>query len=343
VHKTARALMKRHLDAIQYVYNPRLRVLDAGSHRGGAYRRMAERKGWDYTGLDTREGANVDVVTPFPCSYPFDDDTFDVVISGSTMEHVPDLRAWVNELARVLRPAGWLIVLTVNEWPEHKHPLDCWRILPDGMRYLFDMSLWLQDYEIYTSGRDTVGAARKRIDWLSIKGSRLIREEREWLRHTAYAVSCRFGPGAAPPINIVNIGVKHGASMYCLRGGAKYARMLGVDTDISQAWVDDNLRALMVQDDSAECYPQYEQPVHFLLIDGDRHGQALVSDLNWVEMVVPGGIVAFRDYAPSREWLKALPHLADVKTVVDEWFAHRYEDWQWIESRGSIAAFRRLR
>lgn len=125
------------------------RVLDVGSlDVNGSYRRMVTRQGWHYTGLDVVPGKNVDVVTADPYRYPFDAGHFDVVISGSAMEHVPAIWRWVPELVRVLRPGGLLAIITHIQWELDHYPPDCWRILPDGMRYLFDETRQLVDYEI---------------------------------------------------------------------------------------------------------------------------------------------------------------------------------------------------
>lgn len=41
---------------------------------------------------------------------PFPDDLFDMVISLEMLEFVPDPKATLNELVRVLRPSGWLLI-----------------------------------------------------------------------------------------------------------------------------------------------------------------------------------------------------------------------------------------
>lgn len=47
---------------------------------------------------------------------PFCDDAFDAVICSETVEHIPDDAAVINELARVLRPRGWLFFTVPNLW-----------------------------------------------------------------------------------------------------------------------------------------------------------------------------------------------------------------------------------
>ena len=83
------------------------RVLDVGSiDINGSYRPLATRRGWRYTGIDIALGPNVDLVAHDPYRYPFADATFDVVMSGSTMEHVQAIWLWVPELARLLKPTS---------------------------------------------------------------------------------------------------------------------------------------------------------------------------------------------------------------------------------------------
>ena len=139
-------------------------VLDVGSYNvNGTFRPLIEQRGWNYTGLDTIAGPNVDVVAQDPFAFHFDDDAFDVVLSGSTMEHVTAIWRWVPELVRVLKPGGLLAIHTHWKFPEHRYPVDCWRIMPDGMRYLFDMTNSLRDYDIrIANAMDIIGTAWKR-------------------------------------------------------------------------------------------------------------------------------------------------------------------------------------
>lgn len=138
-------------------------VLDVGSlDVNGTYRPLVEAKNWQYVGVDVREGPNVDlVVTPATLSTA---GVFDAVISGSTMEHVFDLREWVDELSRLLKPAACLLIYTHHRWREHRYPVDCWRILPDGMRWLFDQTGCLTNYHIrMVDENDIFGRATKTV------------------------------------------------------------------------------------------------------------------------------------------------------------------------------------
>lgn len=161
MHKESYELMNEMLGHVSG--GDSLNVLDVGSYNvNGTFRPLVENRGWRYTGVDTIAGPNVDVVTVNPFLFPFDDGTFDVVISGSTMEHVTAIWEWLPELVRVLRPGGFLAIHTHWKFPEHRYPVDCWRIMPDGMRYLFDMTAKLRDYRIrMANDMDIIGSAWK--------------------------------------------------------------------------------------------------------------------------------------------------------------------------------------
>ena len=121
-----------------------LKILDVGSMdvRGnGSYKNMFQftgfQKNWTYTGLDIAEGNNVDIVTEDPYKWPFKRNEFDVVISGQCLEHVEAPWIWAKEAERVCKVGGLLFVIAPFILKEHRFPVDCYRFLPDGFRYLF--------------------------------------------------------------------------------------------------------------------------------------------------------------------------------------------------------------
>ena len=146
-----------------------LKILDVGSYdknnpkrklNCGRYLNMPPL--WEYVGLDIAPGPNVDVVADGPYDYPFPDNSFDIVISANTLEHTQDMQRFVNEMKRVTK--DWLIIFVPNTRPEHKHPIDCWRVFPDGMKFLLETA-GMNIIEVGLSGggkqNDTVGIARK--------------------------------------------------------------------------------------------------------------------------------------------------------------------------------------
>lgn len=112
------------------------KVLDVGSRDvNGTFKDFF--KHCEYTGIDIEEGKNVDIVVE-PYSYPFEDESFPYIISGSTLEHVVHPWRWIREVGRLLQKGGKLCVIVPYNHPYHEHPVDCWRIFPDGMKALFE-------------------------------------------------------------------------------------------------------------------------------------------------------------------------------------------------------------
>lgn len=142
-----------------------LRVLDVGSrafrqrHFRHTYREVIS-PAWVYTGSDIEPGRNVDLVQEGPYTIRREPSGFDVVISGQVLEHVP--RPWelVREMHRMLVPGGWAFLVAPWEWPIHAYPVDCWRVLPDGMAALLDAA-GFRTVETYTRKHDCWGIGTK--------------------------------------------------------------------------------------------------------------------------------------------------------------------------------------
>lgn len=132
----------------------RLEILDVGSQlvvdTQATYRSLFAAPGWNYTGLDVAPGLNVDVAVADP--YRWDElsaDTFDVVISGQALEHIPMFWVTSFEIGRVLRPGGITMLIAPSSGWEHRYPVDCWRFYRDGMRAIADY-LGFDVLEAYT-------------------------------------------------------------------------------------------------------------------------------------------------------------------------------------------------
>lgn len=121
-------------------------MYDVGSYDiNGNYRAIAVKHNWMYSGLDITPGPNVDtVISPVgevkssqhrkmyelpPCM---------LIISGQCIEHVNYPWEFVKEIERTLTPGGYFFLVAPFMWEQHRHPVDCWRFLPYGMRALAD-------------------------------------------------------------------------------------------------------------------------------------------------------------------------------------------------------------
>jgi SAM-dependent methyltransferase len=159
-------------------------ILDVGSGDVNGCVRSLIPKAWDYCGIDIAPGPNVDRVIPATGAWHLGEQ-FDAVLLQSTLEHCA--RPWevFANAAAHLRSGGHLFSLTPFAFKEHRHPVDCWRLLPDGFKALcadndlavmetflyreplMQGAVWESAYRLYSSLRhqiretQCVGIARK--------------------------------------------------------------------------------------------------------------------------------------------------------------------------------------
>jgi SAM-dependent methyltransferase len=118
--------------------NKMLEILDVGSFDvNGNYRELFKNNNWKYQGLDMIEGPNVDIVSKGPYDFGIYKQ-FDVIVSGNCLEHVEAPWKWIKEVVKVMKRGGIICIITPFSLGEHRYPVDCWRILPDGYRYLLE-------------------------------------------------------------------------------------------------------------------------------------------------------------------------------------------------------------
>lgn len=146
--------------AEKYCYKG-MKVLDVGSMDvNGTVKPIFE--GCDYVGMDISDGKNVDVVQE-PWIFPFNDNSFDVVVSTSCLEHDPKFWLTVQEMMRVSRKMIYINVPSAQKY--HAYPVDCWRFLADSMEALAGLSDEWRLVETYIDSqmpwRDCVGIFKR--------------------------------------------------------------------------------------------------------------------------------------------------------------------------------------
>lgn len=128
-------------------------VLDIGSCKvqpdQPTYKPLFPPPKFAYVGLDLCKGDNVDIVVEKPYSWPLESGSYDIVISGQCLEHTTAPWIWIKEVERLVKPGGLVAIIAPWMWGQHRYPIDCWRILPDGMTYL--LGTWC-DFEILDVG-----------------------------------------------------------------------------------------------------------------------------------------------------------------------------------------------
>jgi SAM-dependent methyltransferase len=169
MHASAHAQMglsiQRYMDK-----GRRYRVLDFGSGTSPGqrltHRNLLSEYDCDYTGVDVREGNNIDRVMEKPYRIPAKGGSFDIVLSGQVFEHVPFFWASLLEIARVMRPGAYFFMTVPSRGHVHS-TYDCWRVYPDGMRA---MAAWsrLNLREAFTDFPPSIPGRRKKHDFGAI-------------------------------------------------------------------------------------------------------------------------------------------------------------------------------
>jgi len=136
------------------------RILEVGSYYiNGSAREIFEPLAIEYVGIDLQPGPGVDYV--FDAEKPLPTPgLFDAAICLNTLEH--SRRPWrvVLSIAEALRPGGLVLIVAPWQWAEHRWPIDCWRILPDGMRVLFE-DAGMEVLIACTDENDCIGVGRQ--------------------------------------------------------------------------------------------------------------------------------------------------------------------------------------
>lgn len=116
----------------RYLPNAASRVLDVGARDVNGSLRTRAPKDATYIGVDIEAGPGVDQVLADPYVLPFDDASFDAVVSSSCFEHTPFFWLAFLEQVRVLKPGGFLYASAPSNGWYHGYPYDHWRFYPDA-------------------------------------------------------------------------------------------------------------------------------------------------------------------------------------------------------------------
>ena len=162
-HDIMRNLLNRNRDRM--IGNNLLDVGSADFEEDGNYRRQCLKMKFRYTGFDIRKGPNVDVIVPeigdwYDGHKASISTQFDLAISGQCLEHVRQPWIWIKQVVSVIKPEGMFVCIAPNTWRYHPHPLDCWRVWPEGMTALFEYA-GLTVLESAMIGVDTFGVGIK--------------------------------------------------------------------------------------------------------------------------------------------------------------------------------------
>ncbi|MCX6330984.1 MAG: hypothetical protein NTZ85_15895, partial [Bacteroidia bacterium] len=87
------------------------------------------------------------------------------------LEHVEAPWKWIKEVERVTKNGGIVCIITPFSVDEHRYPVDCWRILPDGYRFLLEKENNFTILETKINNplleiRNTFSGYRPRLKWI---------------------------------------------------------------------------------------------------------------------------------------------------------------------------------
>lgn len=124
----------------EYAPNLTGRVLDVGCGQK-PYRSLFHCD--EYVGMDiqqsghSHESEQIDVFYD-GTTFPFPNETFDGVVCTQVLEHVFNPSVFLNELARVLKSQGHLLLTVPFVWDEHEQPYDYARYSSFGLKHLLE-------------------------------------------------------------------------------------------------------------------------------------------------------------------------------------------------------------
>jgi SAM-dependent methyltransferase len=116
-------------------------ILEIGSHQVAGQEQIANLRrlfpGRPFLGIDIRPGLGVDQVADVE-ALPLENSSVGTAIALNTFEHVPRFWRGFEEIYRVLRPEGALLVSCPFYFRIHNFPSDYWRFSPEAFGVLLE-------------------------------------------------------------------------------------------------------------------------------------------------------------------------------------------------------------
>lgn len=158
MHYTAEQNAKKFFNSYVYSRNDNINILEIGSQIGGFNIRSLAPNNSQYIGVDLEMAPGVDIVLQDEYKFPFEDSSFDFIISSSCFEHIKFFWLSFIEIMRVLKPDGLFYLNAPSNGDYHSYPIDCWRFYPDSALALSDWGKYnginCEVLERYTSDKE---------------------------------------------------------------------------------------------------------------------------------------------------------------------------------------------
>lgn len=127
VRRTFEFFVTTYLDSTREI-----KILEVGSQNFNGGLRDFKSPKMSWFGIDVSHGPGVDLIVEIGGTYPFEDETFDLVVASSVFEH--DIQFWNTflEMVRVTRQDGQILLIMPSQGTFHRYPLDAFRFYPDA-------------------------------------------------------------------------------------------------------------------------------------------------------------------------------------------------------------------
>jgi len=114
-------------------------VLDVGCGTS-PYRSLIPHTSWRGLEIDTKEARLRQLADDFydGVHFPYPSHSFDSLLCNQVLEHVFTPQSFIEELFRVLKPGGTLLLTVPFIWDEHEQPFDYGRYTSFGLRSLLE-------------------------------------------------------------------------------------------------------------------------------------------------------------------------------------------------------------
>lgn len=80
------------------------------------------------------------IVTYYPeidvQNMPYENNSLDYIVADQVFEHVRNPWIGIEEIRRILKPGGWVILSSCLIMHVHMYPYDYWRFTPEGLKVL---------------------------------------------------------------------------------------------------------------------------------------------------------------------------------------------------------------
>jgi len=139
------------------------RALDVGCGEG-RFSRMLRARGLETIGIEPTAALRAEAIKRDPAgtyidaraeNLPFEDASFDLVVSYLTLIDIPDYRAAFAEMTRVLKPGGALLIANINSFISAGNPDPLgWQRTADGTPIHFALDRYLDERADWVAWRD---------------------------------------------------------------------------------------------------------------------------------------------------------------------------------------------